>query len=217
MRNAPDARRLRSIQIHTANRSALIFAGGRATRLGGVNKALLEIGQSTILSRILGALRPLVAECVVLTNDATLERVPEVRLVFDPEPHAGVLPALAAGLEAAHSELCLAVACDMPFVSRAVFEQLLNLQALENADVVIPRAGEYLEPMHAVYRRHEVLSAIRAALARGEQRMISYLAAVRVVEVAEPDWRVWDPTGRAFFNVNTPADLQEAQRLAAQP
>jgi molybdopterin-guanine dinucleotide biosynthesis protein A len=133
-------------------------------------------------------------------------------MVFDPEPHAGVLPALEAGLGAASGEVCLTVACDMPFASRALFERQLDL--LADADVVIPRTREYLEPMHAVYRRAPVLAAIQTALARGERRMISFLRDVQVRELGEPEWRSLDPAGRAFFNVNTPEDLAEAQRLA---
>jgi molybdopterin-guanine dinucleotide biosynthesis protein A len=194
-------------------RSALIFAGGRASRLGGVNKALLDVGGRSIVTRILDALEPLVDESVVLANDSTLSELGRVRLILDPSPHAGVLPALAAGLEAAAGELCLAVACDMPFVSAALFAHLLELQAHTDADVVIPRTTGFLEPMHAVYRRAPVLSAIQGALARGEQRMISYLADVRVREVSEPEWRAVDTEGTAFFNVNTPEDLAEARRL----
>jgi molybdopterin-guanine dinucleotide biosynthesis protein A len=196
-------------------RSALIFAGGRASRLGGVNKAVLQVGGSTIIARILAALGPLVDERVLLTNDAALADLDDVSLVFDPTPHAGVLPALAAGLAAAAGEVCLAVACDMPFVSPGLFTHLLEVQQLDDADVVIPRTAGFLEPMHAVYRREPVLHAIQAALARGDQRMISYFADVRVREVGEDEWRPANPSGTAFFNVNTPADLDEARRIAA--
>jgi molybdopterin-guanine dinucleotide biosynthesis protein A len=196
-------------------RSALIFAGGRASRLGGVNKALLEVGGRTIVARILAALGPLVNERVLLTNDAALADLEDVRLVFDPTPHAGVLPALAAGLEAAAGELCLAVACDMPFVSPGLFAQLLELQSCADADVVIPRTAGFLEPMHAVYRRRPVLDAIRAALARGDRRLISYFADVQVREVSDAEWRLTEPSGTAFFNVNTPDDLAQAQRIAS--
>jgi molybdenum cofactor guanylyltransferase len=195
-------------------RTALIFAGGRATRLGGVNKAMLEVGGRTILDRILDALRPLADEQLLLTNDAALEHAGGLRVVFDPRPHAGVLPALAAGLASATSELCLAVACDMPFVSTEVFQRLLALQVETDSDVVIPRTAGYLEPMHAVYRTAAVRRAIEAALERGEQRMISYFGDVRVREVDDAEWRPIDPSGAAFFNVNTPDDLAEARRLA---
>jgi len=207
VRDAARARRL--------SRSALIFAGGRATRLAGENKALLDVGGASIVSRILAALGPLVDERLLLANDTALAEQEDVRLVFDPSPHAGVLPALAAGLEAAEGELCLAVAADMPFVSRGLFEYLLEVQQQFDADVVMPRSAGFLEPMHAVYRRRPTLQAIRAALARGEQRMISYLSAVRVREIDEPEWRPIDPRGTAFFNINTPQDLAEARRIAA--
>ena len=207
MRDAARARRL--------SRSALIFAGGRATRLAGENKALLDVGGASIVSRILAALGPLVDERLLLANDTALAEQEDVRLVFDPSPHAGVLPALAAGLEAAEGELCLAVAADMPFVSRGLFEYLLEVQQQFDADVVMPRSAGFLEPMHAVYRRRPTLQAIRAALARGEQRMISYLSAVRVREIDEAEWRPIDSRGTAFFNINTPQDLAEARRIAA--
>lgn len=175
---------------------------------------MLDVGGNSIIARILEAVGPLVDERVLLTNDAALEPVENVRLVYDPQPHAGVLPALAAGLAAAAGETCLAVACDMPFVSTPLFERLLELQAESAADVVIPRTAGYLEPMHAVYRKQPVERAIRAALGRGEQRMISYFGEVRVREVEEAEWRASDPSGNAFFNVNTPEDLAEARRVA---
>ena len=179
-----------------------------------MNKALLDVGGRSIIGRILDAVGPLAAEQVLLTNDGSLESLANVKLVFDPEPHAGVLPALLAGLRAATHDVCLAVACDMPFVSARLFEQLLGLQHETDSDVVIPRTEGYLEPMHAVYRTDVVRQAIQSALARGEQRMVSYFRDVRVREVDEAEWRLSDPSGRAFFNVNTPDDLAEARRIA---
>jgi molybdopterin-guanine dinucleotide biosynthesis protein A len=154
---------------------------------------------------------------VLLTNDTALEGSADLRLVFDAVPHAGVLPALEAGLGAATGDVCLAVACDMPFVSGRLFEHLLSVHVETDSDVVIPRTAGYLEPMHAVYRRAAVAAAIRAALERGDQRMTSYFRDVRVREVQEGEWRQVDPDGLAFFNVNTPDDLAEARRLSSTP
>jgi molybdopterin-guanine dinucleotide biosynthesis protein A len=158
--------------------------------------------------------RHLADETVLLTNDDALSDVRGLRLVFDATPHAGVLPALAAGLAEASGDVCLSIACDMPFASSDLFEHLLGLQAETGADVVIPRTAGYLEPMHAVYRRRTVASAIQAALERGEHRMISYFPDVKVREVEEAEWRQVDPRGLAFFNVNTPEELAEARRIA---
>jgi molybdopterin-guanine dinucleotide biosynthesis protein A len=156
-----------------------------------------------------------VDECLVLTNDRSLAGHARLTLVADADRHAGVLPALAGGLQAATGALCLVAACDMPFVSRSVFELLLGVQAMHDADVVIPRVRNRLEPMHAVYRRTAALDAVTDALARGQQRMTTFLASVRVVEVSDDALRAVDPDLRAFFNLNTPDDLAEAERLAA--
>jgi molybdopterin-guanine dinucleotide biosynthesis protein A len=198
--------------VPAAERSGVIFAGGRATRLGGVAKPLLDVGGLTIIERIVDAVRPLVDELIAVVNDDALVGRPELRVVRDPDPHAGVLPALRAGLEAARGELCLVIAGDMPFVSGPLLERLADLA--DGYDLALPVVDGQAEPLHAVYRREQCIPAIEAALARGERRMIAFHRDVRVREVAEQELRRVDPQLRSFFNVNTAEDLEEARRLA---
>jgi molybdenum cofactor guanylyltransferase len=193
--------------------SSIIFAGGLGTRLGGTKKALLEIGGRRVIERVIDALRPMGDEIIVVDNDDSLAHVPGVRIVPDDETRAGVLVALASGLAAATGELCLVVACDMPFLDGDVLRWLVDLA--EGHDVVIPVTEGQMDPMHAVYRREVCLNAIRAALARNEKRMISYLKDVRVREVTEDELRAHDPELRSLFNVNTPEDLDRARGIAA--
>ena len=191
----------------------LILAGGKGTRLGGINKALLEIGGRTNIERVRAALTPLCSELVVVANDSSLVGLPGLRVLFDREPHAGVLPALAQGLEALQTVLAVAVACDMPFLNPGLLERLVELAT--DRDVVIPVLEERPEPMHAVYRRAACLEAIQAALASGERRMISFLDRMRVERVDATVLARWDPSLRSFFNTNTPADLELARSIAA--
>lgn len=193
--------------------TTIIFAGGLGTRLGGVKKALLDVGGKPIVERVLEATRPLSRELIVVDNDDSLADLPEVRIVPDMETRAGVLTALYSGLSAASTELCLVVACDMPFLNPAVLRRLVELAS--EHDVVIPVAEGQMDPMHAVYRRVPCLTAIGRALERGDKRMISYLAEVRVREVGEAELRACDPDLRSLFNVNTPENLERARALAA--
>jgi molybdopterin-guanine dinucleotide biosynthesis protein A len=191
----------------------LILAGGKGSRLGGTNKALLEVGGKTTLARVLGALRALApAEILVVSNDDVLAEVAGARVILDPEPHAGVLPALLAGFEAASAEVCVTAACDMPFLSAELYRFLLDL--LEDQDVAIPEVEEQLEPMYAAYRRATCAAAVREALERGERRMISYFDAVRVRRVREQELRRVAPTLLPLFNINTADDLERARALA---
>lgn len=195
-----------------ADVTSIVFAGGQGTRLGGVKKALLDVGGKPVIERILDAVAPLSREVIVVDNDDSLAHLPGIRIVPDSETRAGVLTALHSGLLAAGGELCVAVACDMPFLSASVLHWLVDRAA--DFDVVIPVTGGQMEPMHAVYRREACIRAIGDALERGDKRMISYLGAVRLREVAEVELRALDPDLRSFFNVNTPEDLDLARKMA---
>ncbi len=193
--------------------TAIIFAGGLGTRLGGVKKALLDVGRKPIVQRVLDAVHPLAEQVIVVDNNQSLAHLPEVEIVPDVETRAGVLTALYSGLSAATTELCLVVACDMPFLDTRLLRWLVD-QAPEY-DVVIPVVAGQMDPMHAVYRREPCLQAIGRALRRGEKRMIAYLGDVRVRQVGEAELRAIDPELRSLFNVNTPEDLEWARRMAA--
>ncbi len=192
--------------------TGIILAGGKGSRLGGTNKALLDIGGVSTLDRVRASFSGLVTETIVVVNDDALATTSDLHVLRDPEPHGGVLPALLAALAGARSSLAALVACDMPFLSAALLRQLVLLAA--DRDVVIPDVGGQLQPMHAIYRREPCRVAIAAALARGDRRMTSFLDDVRVRRVPEAEVRLVDPDLRSFFNINTPDDLAEARQLA---
>lgn len=188
----------------------VVLAGGQGTRLGGVNKALLEIGGQRVIDRLLAALRPLGTPIVIVSNDDSLLGLPDTVVVRDVEPRAGALMGLYSGLRAVRTPLAVATACDMPFVSTALLRALLAQAA--GVDAVVPVIGEQPEPLHAVYRP-SCLPAIEAALAAGRKRLLAFFDAVRVRYVPEAELRRWDPELRSFLNVNWPDDLARARAL----
>jgi molybdopterin-guanine dinucleotide biosynthesis protein A len=190
-----------------------IFAGGHGSRLGGVDKAALDLGGTPLLDHVLSAASPLAAEILVVANDDRLANDPRFTLVRDPEPHAGVLPALLAALDVATSPIMLLLACDMPFVSQAIVRTLTR--SATAYDVVMPLVTRRAQPMHAVFRVAACRPAVRAALERGDRRMTSFLADVNTLQVDEAQLRHLDPELRSFFNINTPEDLETARQLAA--
>jgi molybdopterin-guanine dinucleotide biosynthesis protein A len=112
----------------------------------------------------------------------------------------------------ARGEIVLVIACDLPFASRPLLAHLLSRAA--EGDVVIPKWRGEFEPLCAVYAKR-CLASVEAALDAGQRRMISFFPRVRVVPVEESEWLPFDPAGLAFFNVNTPQELQEAERRMA--
>jgi molybdenum cofactor guanylyltransferase len=191
-----------------------VFAGGRGSRLGGTRKALLSVGGRTILERTLEALGPLADERLALVQDERFPAIDDLKLVVDPQPYAGPLPALAHGLRAATGEVCLLVASDMPFISREAFAYLLRLQASTGASAVVPLVEGFIESMHSVVARLATIEAIDRAQASGERRLFKVLELLQPRLVSSEELRAIDPELRTLFNVNTPGDLTQAEALA---
>src|SRR5262249_5845140 len=123
----------------------------------------------------------------------------------------GVLGGIATGVGAATHERVLVAACDMPFLVVGAFRLLLARS--EGADVVIPKPGDDLEALHALYTKTG-LPAMEQALGSGKMRVISFFPDVRVRVIEASELRTVDPELRSFTNVNTPEELTQARARA---
>ncbi len=194
--------------------TGIVLAGGQSRRLGQDKRRLLLDG-APLLARVLDVLRPLVDEVLLVGPDADALRGWDARVVTDRYPGYGVLAGLHAGLEEAHGAWAFALAADLPFLNADLLTALAALALTSEADVVIPRWQGALEPLHALYRPAACAPAARAALQRGERRIISFFPDVRVHVVEEAELLRWDPAGRSFFNINTADDWDQALRWVA--
>jgi len=187
--------------------TGIILAGGEGRRLGG-NKALLELGDRSLLARVVAKVRPLCAEVIVVGLSA-VDQAQGRRCIADIYPGHGALGGIHTGLQAAHTEYSLVVGCDMPFLNHDLLRYMMG--QVEGYDVIIPRLKGLTEPLHALYSRN-CLESIEHLLTQGGGRIISFFPQVRVryIEAAEVDR--FDPQRRSFFNINTSEDWQRAQR-----
>jgi molybdopterin-guanine dinucleotide biosynthesis protein A len=129
----------------------------------------------------------------------------------DVVPGIGALGGILTAVEALGAVVC--VAWDMPFVPAALLRELAG--GLAAADVVIPESRgsrRGVEPLCAAYGP-ACAPAIRAALARGDQRAIGFHAAVRVARLPASRVLMYGDPDVLFFNVNTPEDLQHAEAV----
>lgn len=188
--------------------AAAILAGGRARRLGGVNKGALPLGSLDIVGRQLEAMRSVADHVFVVgrTTDGWLER--GLSVVPDDRPACGPLGGIYTAIRHSPCERTLVVACDLPFLTPALLERL----ARETADAVVPRSARGLEPLCAIYAR-ACLADIGARLDRGELEASVLPSGARVIEIGQELTADGDPDGRLFLNVNTPHDYERARRI----
>ena len=191
----------------------MIQAGGRSTRMGGAPKALLELGGKRIIERVVDVVGGVLDDLLVVTN--TPERYAFLGLPMVPDvfPDGGALGGIYTGLRAAGGDAAFTVACDMPFVHPAIVRMVVERAG--DGDVVIPRTGDQLETMHAVYGKR-CLGPMEARLRRGELKIVGFFADVRVVELDAAAMAAYRAPELAFMNVNTPAELARARALVAE-
>lgn len=181
--------------------AAAILAGGLARRLGGIDKAALEIGGRTIADRQLAVLRDIASPVFVVGGDAA--RWPgATRVVPDAIAGAGALGGIYTAIVESPCERVLVVGCDMPFLSRRF---LRMLAAVPDADVVIPRSARGYEPLCAIYGK-ACAAGLLERIDRGDLHAAVRPVGVRVTEIGPDVLTAYDPNGLLLANVNTPHD-----------
>lgn len=207
---------------------AVILAGGRSSRLGGVPKAGLVIGDEPLLVRTLraaeGAARVAVAGPASLGGLLGVTTAAGVIVREDP-PFSGPAAAVGAALEALgklaeaagvpRSPWTLLLACDMPGAHRAVPALIAAADAAPDQSVLAVDSSGKTQPLAGLYRTADLLDAVAARAGRlANLSMFSLLARVQFREVAVPEGSTAD--------VDTWADagkwgIQPGPRTAAQP
>jgi len=193
--------------------SVVIQAGGESRRMGQDKGLLLLLGQP-LIARVMARVASLGDEVLVTTNRPEAYRFLGVPLFEDIYPGMGALGGLYTALNVARHPLVAVVACDMPFASPEILAAARERLLEAEVDVVIPQSEDGYEPFHAVYRRDICLPAVKDALEAGERRLISWFPAVKVSTLSAEEASRLDPLQLAFWNLNTPEELRQAEQMA---
>jgi molybdopterin-guanine dinucleotide biosynthesis protein A len=198
----------------------LVLAGGLARRMGGGDKARIEIGGVSILDRVLANLS---AQCtgIIINANGNPARFADtgVPVVPDNVPgHPGPLAGILAGLDwlAAQDnaiEWLVSVPGDCPFLPDDLVERLHMARRKMGSGVPLAcaRSGEWRHPVVGLWPL-ALRADLRKALIEDGLRKIEVWTARYGVAIADwPDQPI-DP----FFNVNTPEDAARANRIALQ-
>jgi molybdopterin-guanine dinucleotide biosynthesis protein A len=192
----------------------VVLAGGRGSRLGGVDKAMVTVAGRPLLAHVLDRLVPQVTAVVVNANGAA-DRFAAFGLPIiadETDDRPGPLAGILAGLDRAAADghaLAVTVSCDAPCLPPDLVSRFLA--ALEaGAPGAVAVSGGRRHPAVALWPSGAA-GAVRAALLRGERRVDDVARALGLAEVVWPAGS-FDP----FFNVNEPQDIKAAELILAQ-
>jgi molybdopterin-guanine dinucleotide biosynthesis protein A len=178
------------------SRAGFVLAGGASRRMGR-DKALLPLGETTMIEKIAAAVRGAAGNVTLI---GPLERYAHLGLTVIPDEieNCGPLGGLYTALRATKADWNVLVACDMPGVSEDFLKQLLEAAEASGADCLVPETGGKLDPLCAVYHRRLDVAA-ESAIRQKLFKMHDFISTLRTCR-----WPVSD--GQALLNVNTPAE-----------
>ncbi|MEJ2529062.1 MAG: molybdenum cofactor guanylyltransferase MobA [Gammaproteobacteria bacterium] len=182
--------------------TCVILAGGKSYRFGGNDKGLETLAGRAMVEYVIDAIAPQVDEIVINANrNIELYAGYGFPVIQDSFDYAGPLAGMAAGIEAATTNLVLTVPCDGPRLPSELVSRLKHGLEQNSAMVSVAHDGERMQPVFALFRR-EILPEIYSYLQAGGRKLQLWLSQQKLAIADfsdQPD---------AFINVNTPEDRE---------
>lgn len=195
------------------NFTIAILAGGKSSRMGK-NKALLKIGELTLIEHVIQSTKTLSPrEIIIITNTPDDYQHLGYRMIADTILGQGAIGGIITALHHSQTEATLIMACDMPFIQPALLQ--LMLEQYENNDTlaVIPTVDSYPQGVLALYSR-DCLPHFESVIASNHRKLktiFDELSNIRYLD--ESIWQTVDAKGLSFMNINTPEELQSARQM----
>ena len=205
-----------------------VQAGGGSTRFG-TDKALVRLDGKTMLERT-GELLASVCHDVTIVAAAGKYVDAPWPVIADRWPGQGPLGGILTALhylrardtadktrdvERNPCSFALILSCDMPFLTTEFLRFLTDRALASEAAIIVPEASHRLEPLCACWCSASA-AAIQAAFDAGGRKVTEAMKHVSMEVLDEADWKRFDSDGRLFWNMNTPADYEEAHRVFEQ-
>jgi len=187
--------------------TGVVLAGGQGSRMGGVDKGLVQLRGRPMVDWVLERLRPQVDALIINANQNAERYAAFGHPVFpdDIAGFAGPLAGLHAALARAEHPLVATVPCDSPFLPTDLVARLYAALAGHGAELAVARTFDQPHPVFCLCRR-EVLPHLTAFLAEGGRKIDRWYATLRVVDVR------FDDQEDAFRNINTRDELDRLER-----
>jgi len=197
-----------------------VLAGGRSSRFGS-DKALAELGGRPALARMLDAVSGSDARCTIVVGEREKYGHLGARCIPDRWPGEGPFGGIVTALLQSSADKYgyhwnLIVSCDMPFITAEWLNHLVAHALRSSADVMVPKSAHGLEPLCACWRTAAV-KKLRTLFDEGVRKVTDAMKQVHTEVLDESVWKRFDTKNRLFWNMNTPADYEEARRILEMP
>jgi len=186
--------------------TGLILAGGRSSRMQGIDKGLIQLNQQPMIVHVIQRLAPQVDQIIINTNRHKEKYqhfgfpvIDDGNLEFN-GPLAGIL----AGLHHIHSGYLQSASCDSPQLPLNLTQRLKNAIGNQHT-IAVPFDGHRLQPTFSLIH-HQLRNSLEDYLSQGNRKLQSWIQQQQTIEVDFSD------QAQAFININTPQELDQLRK-----
>lgn len=186
--------------------TAVILAGGRATRMGGTDKGLVQVNKRAMVEHVLDTLKPQVGALLINAN-----RNPDSYRDFGYPVIAdelagfhGPLAGIASAMRHADNSYLLVAPCDSPFLPADLASRLYQGLVDNDVDISVAHNGERMQPVFALIKT-SLLESLERYLQSGERKIDRWYEKHPMTTVDFSD------KPETFLNINTPDDIRDIE------
>jgi len=193
-----------------------VLAGGASSRFGS-DKSVATLAGMPMLGYTIDLLRKVTGDALLIGGSRQQHQGFDVEIIADRWPRQGPLGGILTALDVSakspgQPKWNLVVSCDMPFLTGEWLAYLCERATASEAEVVLPRSLQGLEPLCACWRT-DALPVLRTAFEAGVRKVTAGAERLKREVLDEAEWKRFDTQGRLFWNMNTREDYEEARRI----
>jgi molybdenum cofactor guanylyltransferase len=191
-------------RLYNENVTGLVLAGGKARRMGGQDKGLININGQSMIEYVLLALKPQVKQIIINANRSIREYekfgYPVIKDQL--EDYQGPLAGIASAMEIAKTKFI----CDGPLIAQNIVSRLYSALRSPNPDntttkieIAVAHDGNRLQPVYALLRC-SLHQSLMDYLHSGERKIDRWYT--------QHNYKAVDFSDKqdCFININTPED-----------
>lgn len=193
--------------------TGIILCGGKSSRMQ-TNKALLRLGEKTVIEIIIDEMRKVFDEVIISANDCDDFSFLKIPIVKDSYLYRGPLAGIYSALQFSSTQKNFITTCDLPFIKSEMIEYLIKTGS--EKDIIIPAINSKPERLFGIYKKSVLniideifLASEKVNTIKGSVYELHKKAEVETVEISNLSFY----NESLFLNMNTPEDYEKVKSI----
>ena len=188
--------------------TGVILAGGRAKRMGGQDKGLLNVNGQAMIELIIEQLSPQV-DYLIINANRHIEQYKKFTYPVISDDNSsdfhGPLAGILSALKNCTTQYLLTIPCDSPFFPADLSTRLLSTLIKENADICVVHDGQRMQPVFVLIKT-KLKDSLQSYLDNGDRKIDLWYKQHHTVLADLSDY------SDISLNINTPDELKNLEK-----